>query len=1042
MADNSTAADDNKNNGLADQAGADPSISAFTSALTFNALVALGIFAAFTIVRNWNRKIYQPRTYLVRKDVRSPDLPKGVFSWITASFRVQDKELLDRVGLDAYMFLRFQRMSASLFIMFTLVAIPILLPINMVNAGTQDGLKRMTIGNILRDQYWRLWFHLIISVLFNVAAVGKLWREMQEYTRRRHAFMMSQKHAKTPQATTILVTAIPKGLSNEESLFNIFNKFPGGVKKIWLNQHPKELIKLVQERDELVPKLEMAEYQYIRSAYGKKAEKHQREHGGELNLVRPMGRVSKVPMQGAKVDLIDHYTERISTLNRKIYDLQMTDDPGALSSAFIQFHTQFGAHSAVQTVVHPRPFTMAPMFVEISPLDVVWDNMNLNIWIKKGRRAATLAISTGMILLWTFPVVFVNSIANLQTLTEKVKFLNFINDWPDSVKGIIQGILPPLGLAILMSILPIVLTILSRYEGHVRETAIMQSVMVKYFFFLVVNVLLLTTISGGFFNTWKSLEKDGFSFNTVVNMLASNLPGASTFFVTYAMLQGLTGPFLELLQIAPLVLNILFTKLLAKSPRQIWNIQGRLFAVNFGVVFPPQVLMFCIGILYSTMAPLILPFVSWYFAVYYFVYRHQFLYVYSQPVDSGGLIFPIAVKQTFTGIFISQVTQLGLFILRTDARLTPHIIITILMIIGTAFAFSYLKQAFNPLVTFLPVALFSKDLHVNENGVVTDGDEKRTTTKGDVESGGHHGEGFSDTNVMALTDMAPLTKSGAKSSHNPDVPTFALEKDNDASSSLQPAIPTRHPSRATSGRTNGSQSQPSYHGVGDKAEYLEDDGGAEVAAPLREGTISSQQPGIPTPHSSMLHGSSGHHLAAADGEAAPFRRRSHFYPQEQQPYETQTYQKSQHSLAPPGFQNYRHSNHSNSRWSETGGAGAGSTDAFGQSPNSMRPKSTVDMGGITEEDIDEVMNDTNKEELERMHDRAYTHPALYAEQQPVWLPIDERGLVQDEIRKLTQAGIVVATDGALLNPKTALACVQGIVYAPGEEDRFRLERGE
>ncbi|KAG0236758.1 hypothetical protein BGW41_000349 [Actinomortierella wolfii] len=978
MADNSTTND--KPSAITDQQGADPSIAAFTSALIFNGLVALGIFVAFNIVRNWNRKIYQPRTYLVRKDIRSPELSKNLFNWITTSFKIKDDELVDRVGLDAYMFLRFQRMSATLFILFSLIAIPILIPINMVNAGNQEGLKQMTI----------------------VAAVFKLWKELQEYTRRRHAFMMSSKHARTPQATTILVTAIPQGLNNEESLFNIFNKFPGGVKKIWLNQNPKELIKLVAERDKLVPKLEMAEYQYIRSAYGKKAEKQEKEAGAP-NLVRPKGRVSNMPLLGEKVDLIDYYTERIATLNKKIYNLQMADNPDSLTSAFIQFHTQFGAHSAVQTVVHPRPFTMAPMYVEISPLDVVWDNMNLNVWIKKGRRAITLAISTAMILLWTFPVVFVNSIANLETLTTRISFLEFLNSWPESIKGIIQGILPPLGLAILMAMLPIILTILSRYEGHVRETAIMHSVMVKYFFFLVVNVLLLTTISGGFFNTWKALEDAGFSVNYIINMLASNLPAASTFFVTYSMLQGLTGPVLELLQIAPLAMNILFTHLLAKSPRQIWNVQGRLSSVNFGVVFPPQVLMFCIGMLYSTMAPLILPFVTWYFSVYYFVYRHQFLYVYNQPLDSGGLIFPIAVKQAFTGIFIAQATQLGLYLLRTDARLTPHIVITILLLIFTAFAFSYLKQAFNPLVTFLPVALFSKDLHMDEHGVVTDGDQTKVRKKSgkggvdDVEAG-HGGEGMSDTNVMPLTDMAPLTKTAAQSSpSSQDVSNVPSEKNGFLQVPSRPA--------ASSGTAPVD--------AGQKAEYIEGEHGAEVTAPN------------PNTLHATFDTTSGH------GSGSPqFRRRSHFYPQEEQPYENQTYQKSQHSLAPPSSSmSRRHSG----RWSDAASA---------HGSNSMRPKSGVETGGITEEDVDEVMNDTTKEELEMMHDRAYTHPALYAPQQPVWLPVDERGFVHAEIERLERAGIVVATDGAILNPKTALASVQGIVYAPGEEDRFRLERGE
>jgi hypothetical protein len=59
---------------------------------------------------------------------------------------------------------------------------------------------------------------------------------MREFTRRRHAYLMSEKHSKTPQSTTILVTAIPKGLSTEDALYEIFNQFPGGVTKVWLNR--------------------------------------------------------------------------------------------------------------------------------------------------------------------------------------------------------------------------------------------------------------------------------------------------------------------------------------------------------------------------------------------------------------------------------------------------------------------------------------------------------------------------------------------------------------------------------------------------------------------------------------------------------------------------------------------------------------------------------------------------------------------------------------------------------------------------------------
>ncbi|KAF9896218.1 hypothetical protein BX616_007899, partial [Lobosporangium transversale] len=95
------------------------------------------------------------------------------------------------------------------------------------------GLQLFNIGNV--NTQWRLWFHLTLTYIFTASAIGLLWREMHEYTRRRHAFLLSEKHGKTPQATTILVTAIPKGLNSEIALYNIFNRFPGGVAKIWIN---------------------------------------------------------------------------------------------------------------------------------------------------------------------------------------------------------------------------------------------------------------------------------------------------------------------------------------------------------------------------------------------------------------------------------------------------------------------------------------------------------------------------------------------------------------------------------------------------------------------------------------------------------------------------------------------------------------------------------------------------------------------------------------------------------------------------------------
>ncbi|KAF9127659.1 hypothetical protein BGW39_005695 [Mortierella sp. 14UC] len=861
-----------------EQRTADPSISTFVSALIFNGAVGLGLYFAFSIIRNWNKRIYQPRTYLVNPENRSPELAGGLLKWVEASIRVHDNMLVDRIGLDAYMYLRFLRMSAILFSAFTLVGIPILIPLNVIGGVAslppQPG-----------------------------ATIYMLWKEMQEYTRRRHAYMMSEKHARTPQSTTILVTAIPKGLNTEKALFEIFNRFPGGVRSIWLNKNPSELIKLCEERDEVALKLEAAEYNYVRSAYGEKSKKD----GDIKEPQRPIGRTSSVPLVGPKVDLIEFYSKRLSELNSKIAEGRKSGASSSLNSAFIRFHNQFAAHSAVQTVVHPTPFRMAPMFVEVSPLDVVWEHLNLDTVTKKVRRVISLAAATALILLWSIPVLFVTGIANLNSLISLLPFLKFLIKLPTAIIGIIQGILPPLFLAILMALLPIILTMMSKFEGHVRHSAITLAVQKKYFLFLVVNVLLLSTLGGGILPTLDQLNvlEGKFTPVDVIFIIASTLPNASTFFITYALLLGLTGPAKELLQIAPLVLNYLFTVVLAKSPRQIWNVQGRLSSVNYGTLFPPQVLMFSIGILYSTIAPLILPIVAFYFTMFYFVYRHQFLYVYWQPVETGGLFFPVAVKQTFTGVFIFEVTVFGIFLLKqATLDIIPHLAILFILIVATAVALSNLKEAFDPLVTFLPVALFSKDLHVNSAGYVADGSEEPEDRQaqdeelaGDSESG----------QALALNTLPRL-------------------------------------------QINGEPSEKAR--LNEKQEF------DEVA------TVSSQLPAFPTPNPSLYDaGASGHSQSLS-----------------QQAQQAQQLQQ------------------------------------------------------------EEPVN-AEEAELMRLQEQAYCHPSLYSQQVPIWLPRDERGLVDEEIARLSAMGVIVTTTGADIDASTGKSHVGGIIFAPGEETRYRLERG-
>lgn len=65
-------------------------------------------------------------------DIRKTNSELGWFDWIKQLARVSDDFLIDRIGFDAVMFLRFMRTLRNLLIIMTIVAVAILMPLNVL----------------------------------------------------------------------------------------------------------------------------------------------------------------------------------------------------------------------------------------------------------------------------------------------------------------------------------------------------------------------------------------------------------------------------------------------------------------------------------------------------------------------------------------------------------------------------------------------------------------------------------------------------------------------------------------------------------------------------------------------------------------------------------------------------------------------------------------------------------------------------------------------------------------------------------------------
>ena len=78
---------------------------------------------------------------------------------------------------------------------------------------------------------------------------------------------------------------------------------------------------------------------------------------------------------------------------------------------------------------------------------------------------------------------------------------------------------------------------------------------------------------------------------SAVNLLATNLPSSSVFFLTLIVTNGLAGAAGGILQIARLAIYYIKAFLLGGSPRALHKVRYTMPAVKFGQLYPAQMLI-------------------------------------------------------------------------------------------------------------------------------------------------------------------------------------------------------------------------------------------------------------------------------------------------------------------------------------------------------------------------------------------------------------------------------------------------------------------
>lgn len=295
---------------------------------------------------------------------------------------------------------------------------------------------------------------------------------------------------------------------------------------------------------------------------------------------------------GKKVDTIDHCRKEVARLNLEIeVDQQQPEKFPLMNSAFVQFNNQVAAHMACQSVSHHVPKQMAPRIVEISPDDVIWDNMSISWWERYLRTFGILTLVCGMVVGWAFPVAFTGLLSQLSYLERALPWLAWLSRLPGWLFSAIQGILPPLFLSILIALLPLILRFLCRAQGVHTGMAIELKVQNYYFAFLFVQLFLVVAISSSFSAVIDNIT----NVTSWPEMLAQNIPVSSNYFFSYMILQALSVSAGALVQVLSLVSWFILAPLLDNTARKKWGRTTNLIQMQWGSFFPMYTTLASIG---------------------------------------------------------------------------------------------------------------------------------------------------------------------------------------------------------------------------------------------------------------------------------------------------------------------------------------------------------------------------------------------------------------------------------------------------------------
>lgn len=654
----------------------------------------------------------------------------------------EEQELLNFIGLDSFMTLRFLRFAFDATFFPLLLSAVTLVPIYFTATNNIRGFFSVTAvalsdGN---SRHWALVFFGFVQFCY---IFRRLWIEWEIFLPLRYEYLekgsTSKEFYEEQYRRTCVVEYIPKKFRTDQSLYAFFNSlFPGQIVRAEVLLNTEYLRMLLDDRQKYIVKYEDAYAKKV-SDYAKylltkdeltkadcchKARYPKEPKDPEVVVMHMMdaedtGNAFMRHIQTAKVkDPRTHnafcwYHHEIQRLNKEIDDeyirLSMAQRrpvpervnetyiskwlglkhltgrySGRLHSktAFVEFRTLAAKQQAIQCNI-----TGTARLITVNPVpdlrEIIWSNMHVPASLIETRRLYANICLVGCLVAWSFLVVAIRS-------------FDRVGDWFGVESPFLVTFftlyVPALLIEGLVRIIPLLLKLLCK-KIRFKSTSDCERYILRWYFSFRFITFIFVIAGGTLTEFGVDFIDDPVGFSKT---LSDSVAEQSAFYTSYVLVAGGLQMFLRLSQAHNcLIYWLIRRESSACSERRLEQTSRQIKMFHLDEFVPLFLFIFMVGSMYGAIAPVACVFVALFYRVAYKVFKFLSTYVYGSGYAGGGFVFYILNNILFFILYFTLVVVAGYLSLHGSGSMAGiySILLVVTIAVQRAIHFNFVEPS-------------------------------------------------------------------------------------------------------------------------------------------------------------------------------------------------------------------------------------------------------------------------------------------------------------------------------------------------------------